>query len=453
MLKLGWASRDITPDAPVMLHGQMYTRVSAETHDPITVTALAIEGASGEGAIMVSCDLVRVAAGLQDRFREALADRLPGMDPENAFLNATHTHTGPVLDEGLYPEPDADIMRPEECARFFVERTCEAAAEAWDRREAGGLSWAFGHAVVGHNRRTVYADGHARMYGKTDDPQFDGFEGYEDHSLDMLFVWTASDELAGIVLNIPCPSQVDESREFISADFWHDIRAELRRRHGEDLFVLPQCGAAGDQSPHLLIYRQEEEYMRRRGGVSERREIALRVAAAVDRALPGGRADIRRDLPFAHRTKRLELQRRRVTAEECEEARRELRALEEKGGQERWLSHFASVIGRYERGEEEGVFPMELHVLRLGEIAIATNPFELFLDYGLRIKARSPALQTLVVQLAAGAGGYLPTRRAVRGGSYGARPAEGRVGPEGGQVMVDCTVGEIVALWAGGGDV
>ena len=38
----------------------------------------------------------------------------------------------------------------------------------------------------------------------------------------------------------------------------------------------------------------------------------------------------------------------------------------------------------------------------IGDLGIVTNPFELFLDYALRIKARSPAPQTAVVQLAAG---------------------------------------------------
>ena len=28
------------------------------------------------------------------------------------------------------------------------------------------------------------------------------------------------------------------------------------------------------------------------------------------------------------------------------------------------------------------VLPTEVHIVRLGTIAIATNPFELFLDYG-----------------------------------------------------------------------
>jgi hypothetical protein len=90
---------------------------------------------------------------------------------------------------------------------------------------------------------------------------------------------------------------------------------------------------------------------------------------------------------------------------------------------------------------------VELHALRLGDIAFATNPFELFLDYGLRIKARSSAHQTFVVQLACGRGAYLPTGKAIRGQSYGAMLSEAPVGPEGGDVLVERTVALINDMW------
>ena len=89
---------------------------------------------------------------------------------------------------------------------------------------------------------------------------------------------------------------------------------------------------------------------------------------------------------------------------------------------------------------------MELHVVRLGDVAIATNDFELYTDYGVAMQARSPATQTVVIQLAGG-GSYLPTERAVRGGGYAAIPQSNRVGPPGGQVLVDRTVELIQSLW------
>jgi hypothetical protein len=75
-------------------------------------------------------------------------------------------------------------------------------------------------------------------------------------------------------------------------------------------------------------------------------------------------------------------------------------------------------------------YTAEVHVLRLGDIAICTNPFELFTDYGIQMKCRSEALQTFVIQLA-GSGTYLPTDRAVAGGGYSAIVQSNRVGYEG----------------------
>ena len=89
---------------------------------------------------------------------------------------------------------------------------------------------------------------------------------------------------------------------------------------------------------------------------------------------------------------------------------------------------------------------MELHVVRIGDVVFATNSFELFLDYGIRIKARSPAVQTFLVQLAGG-GTYLPTARAVAGKGYGGGVYDNLVGPEGGQSLVEETVKLINELW------
>ena len=78
---------------------------------------------------------------------------------------------------------------------------------------------------------------------------------------------------------------------------------------------------------------------------------------------------------------------------------------------------------------------------------MATSPFELFLDYGERIKARSRAPQTFIVQLACGEGGYLPTARALRAGGYEAEPASNNVGPEGGRELVEKTLAVVNGLF------
>jgi hypothetical protein len=80
-------------------------------------------------------------------------------------------------------------------------------------------------------------------------------------------------------------------------------------------------------------------------------------------------------------------------------------------------------------------------------VAICTNPFELFLDFGIQMKSRSKAVQTFVIQLVGGAG-YVPTEKAVRGGGYSAVIQSNTIGPEGGQALADGTIELINRLWA-----
>jgi len=68
-------------------------------------------------------------------------------------------------------------------------------------------------------------------------------------------------------------------------------------------------------------------------------------------------------------------------------------------------------LNRFEFQNIQNIVDAEVHIIKLGSIAIATNPFELYLDYGNQIKARSRAEQTFVVQLSCGAESYLPTKK------------------------------------------
>ncbi|HPS52300.1 MAG TPA: hypothetical protein PLK08_01995, partial [Phycisphaerae bacterium] len=94
-VKIGWGQADITPSMPVLIAGQFCARVSESVLDPITITAMAIEGE--DQAVMVSCDLVCIPDELRDEVRSRLKKAANGVDPMKVVFNATHTHTAPEM--------------------------------------------------------------------------------------------------------------------------------------------------------------------------------------------------------------------------------------------------------------------------------------------------------------------------------------------------------------------
>ena len=107
------------------------------------------------------------------------------------------------------------------------------------------------------------------------------------------------------------------------------------------------------------------------------------------------------------------------------------------------LHVYSGTINRYELQKTMSTYEDEIHIIRFGDIAIATNPYELFLDYGNRIRARSLAKQTFLVQLSCGSRAYLPTEKAERGSHYSAYVSSGMTGHEGGDILVATTVDHI----------
>ncbi len=477
-LRIGWAEVDTTPAGKVDLSGQYYHRLADGTHSRLAATALAIESEKGEQAVMVSLDLVGFHADFLEAVRARLRSELPELDVSKVVMNVTHTHNAPGVDlicgiGWLAELPGA--LPAAEYRQFMIDKIVMAVGEAWRNRQLGGVANGLAFARVGHCRRAVYSNGTAEMYGRTDRSDFVGMEGGEDSGVDLLFTFDENRKPTGVILNLACPSQVMEATYKMSSDFIGETRQRLKQCFGDDFRILGQISAAGCQSPRDLTrnYKTEPDFWHSSGV----EEIGKRLAETVEKACLVTASQIDYTPVLRHEVKSLALPRRRASYQDYVTAKKQLAELEATVSEDAAYRQFCdevvrnekvtgrpgpydsklhpfvliqnnkAVVARYESQDAAPMLDVEMHIVRLGSVVFATNPFELYLDFGHQIKARSAAVQTFVVQLCCGTGGYLPSARAEQLGGYGGLIINGNVGSDGGKKLVDETVDAIAPLW------
>lgn len=485
---IGWAEESLVPDKKVSLPGQFYERISEYVESEITATAMAIH-AGDEKAIIISCDMTGINGNILAAIREKFSKLTNEVSPEYILVGATHTHTSVGYEAGrgaLSPnveiysefvpesktykelvEKDETVFQPEEAFEFLSDRIALAAKRAWDNRKEAMYANEFGRAPIGFCRRVCYNDGSAQMWGDTNTGTFTALEGGNDSGIELLYIFDTNKKLTGIVANIACPSQILEHRSFISADYWGEAKKRLRKHFGEDIYLLPMCGAGGDQCPRDLVRWVEPEtpvndpnisrpnVLNRKAGPSmfdlkgchlAGKRVANEIISVFEEI-----TEIKDDIPFEHKSLVFDLPLRKATITDHDKAVREIERYVEMHKAE---PHFnfkdvaemyihIGTIKRFREQQTKEIVPTEVHILRFGDIAIATNPFELFLDFGNYMKARSYAHQTFIMQLTCGVLGYLPTEKAEKGGHYSAYITSGNVGHEGGDLLARRTVTEI----------
>jgi len=481
-LKIGWAS------APIH-DGRTHTQIYGQSHlrwdrdgvlDPLTATCLVIDDGKDQ-LIFLSVDITDFgyANPFEPHLMKLLSEIAPDVPQEKILSGATHTHTsGDMEYRPIVKHWQEKIGKTNEFTPYAANAVAQVIKRAWESRKPGRVAYGFSYAVVGHQRRAVYFDdqsklpgahplamlinGHAAMYGRTDKPDFSHHETGADPAVNFLFTFDETGEkLTGAIVNIPCPSQCSETEWALSADYWNDVRENLRSRYGKDLYVLPQCAAAGDLSPHLRSYeRASRRKWRLKYGRKEkyreefnRRDIAERVGIAFADAYGWAQKEKFADLPVQNRRIRLALPWVKPTEGDVEAARRVLEmlkdvdkektdGLDDKARRQIEVKKAAlfrarTVISRHETYSPKNTFDTYVNVGRLGDIAFFSNPFELYMDYMHRLQARSPFEQTFVIQLGMpGKGTYLGTARAQANRGYGVG-ATTKVSTEGGQMMIE----------------
>lgn len=483
-INIGWSFTDITPDRPIYVTGQLYSRISSYVHDPITATCLVMENGKDQMTI-VSLD---VALPL-NQHRPKILERLniPGLDKEKVFFCAIHSHNAsafdydterewffrPVLGDlcPVMDEPD-NILKDDELALFLQDKIVQLIEDAWESKCPGGVSSAHDYAAVAFNRRPQFLiDGkvESKMYGTCSEENFLGYEGSSDHSADMIYTWDLNGNLTGVAVAIPCPSQVYELHDFISSDYWAEVRNSLHESLG-NVYILPLCQAAGDQNPLDLVRiskenakelktwnAQETCVWRNFDMLRECQAIGARIRDAVLRGYEVAKNEIETRPVFASSVTIIELPLRTVEKKDVDAAKAHVDAVKAKFKPGEHMTEAEMIrcfvdigyLTRWELQQKKTTVKVPIFAFRLGRLALATSPFELFVDFSYRIKARAKATQVIEVQLATGidTAGYLPTKTAVEGGSYGALPVSTSCGPDGGDKLVEETIKVLDAFY------
>jgi len=407
-LRIGAASVVINPEPGSWVQGAGVARRGEKQLDDMEAAALYLD--DGQTALLlVSCDLGSLQTPVTTAFRESMA-AATGVPDRHIIIACTHQHSGPVMNDHNAAMP-VDQVYLGRLRTWLVKLAEEAVRSA----RPGKLGWATGSAPLGYNRRLCWADGSHSMHGDATRPDFAGLEGPHDHDQLAIFAMTLDDQpLAVLHHNTSHPTNWYGGGVF-SADYpgvaRHLIRAELG-----DVPVLYFNGAQGDIAMENQLRKVAEapaERMRRLGTILAEETLRLRGRVEYHSRVKLGHAvtDLRVDIRLPSEA---ELAAARKTVAAAAASRKKLAGMEQIFSQ--------GVIALQERYANIPHETLPIHAIRIGDVALVTQPCELYCQFGLDLKRRSPAEITAVVALADGSAGYCPTVYGVLGGGYSGRP-------------------------------
>lgn len=409
------------------LAGQIHRRLCERIRDNLEANLLYLR--SDKAALMlVNLDL----AGLFTReYVVALQgeiERAAHFPASNVLITSTHTHTAPDTLGLLYDSP------PNE--RYLAElraALAEAASEAASVARPAQLGCATGRAQVGFNRRVCWADGSHSMYGDASRAEFTGLEGPDDPTHTVLLVLDAENRPLALVHNNCCHATCVESETFASADFPGEARRLIREGLGTALPVLYLQGASGDISPWNLLSMPQ-----RYDSEMRLREVGLSLAAETLRLTHEMCFTNEPVLEYA--AEELALGVRLPTSEQVAHAEAVVAKGEQTAGRWNYVLSLSGILRLHREFKDRPTDCVPIHAVRIGELAIVTNPCELYCQFGLDIRRRSPAKHMMVAELCNGFVGYCPTIYGLLGGGYSGDPIYWcRLEPAAGYRIVDCS--------------
>ena len=417
-LRAAAAAVDITPKLfPLNMPGGFSANKAESAHDPMHARALVLDDGKTTLALVV-VDNLGAGPDVLDEAK-AIAAAKTGMAVEKMLISSTHTHSGPPLN--TRSEPAAAYRK------LFVEGVAESIIKAHAALKPAAVG-AAAHPLADEvfNRRWYLKPGKMPLnpFGRMDTVKMnpgtspdviDHPAGPTDPDITIISVQDAKRKPIAVFANYSLHYVGGAPGGQMSADYFGEFSRVMpsRVRGGENFVAMMSNGTSGDINniPFGVTRPPREPFEQIRIVAHKAADTAWFAHQKIQKH--------RGDVSLGMLQREITLNYRRPTAQDVAEARAVL-AVKDKEAIEKLprlaQNYAASVVAAAER--KETTITVKIQAVRVGDLAVCGIPFETFVEIGLDLKKRSPFPQTMVIGLANGRHGYLPTLEQHKLGGY-----------------------------------
>ena len=418
--RAGASAVDISPRTlPAIRNGGFLEASSDRVDDPLHARSLVLsDGRQTLGIVIV--DSCMIPRDVCDEIKRR-ATRQTGIPTNRLLIAATHTHSAPsLMDYCLGSRKDAVYTQ------FVIPRIVEGIVQAHGRLEPAEAAWAAIEAPDHtHCRRWLHRPGtyardpfgemtvRAMMHPGYENPAFLEPAGPVDTTLTVLSVRSTAGRPLCVLANY--------SMHYFGAGagFFGGLLWRLCPLPGSKADARPgRCAATGG---HHVTRHQWRLALDGLLETATGRLLAAAVCPGVGRSgdASARRGAYRQDVELAMAETTLELSRRLPSAARLEWARQTDTERGDRPPRDQAEVYAQQALWLHEHPTVELV----LQGVRVGELGLAAIPNEVYAITGLKLKAQSPLVPLMNLELANGACGYIPPPEQHYLGGYTTWPA------------------------------
>lgn len=423
--RAGAALADITPENGIRIDGVLALgQPSKGAHDPLHARTLVLDDGATKLALTI-CDVRMIGQRVCDEAK-ALASKRTGIPASNMLVAATHTHGTPTPVD-MYPNNE-QYMRWEQ---RVIEGIADSIAKAVENLAPASIGWTSVHKPdYTFNRRwRIQQDAMLpNPWGETTDkvltnpsvPREKLIEpaGPVDDELTVVYVRHADGRPLSVLANYSTHYVGGYADALVSSDYYGIFGNRVKEllAPGDEKFVAMMFnGTSGNVNTiNFAVPRDADRsnpWQRIARIGEDMAQTATKLSKQIDRFDDAPR--------LAAATRELELGVRKPDEKQLAWAKSVLANPPAKGGLTVSYARHAQELAKY---PDRVNIPMQ--AMRIGGLAIAGMPCEVFAETGLEIKQRGQHPRTINIGLANGYYGYLPTPEQHALGGYETWPAK-----------------------------